>query len=265
MPVRTVSQKFIRPWWGKIFKGLWGRPRKTADFGSSFWEIPYTSNICLLEDKIQKKLRFVLVHNSYGSCAMDQRSRDGWISGWSQILAFYQRNSWTKLWVTRCENCFSTEQNHSEYPLQERGQSGGNESSKRRPLPPRKTDRLPDLRSLSGHWSQWFCRELCGPIYSCVLRNDDIQEFDSKSDETLLSMTQIPSDDILESLYKLRIRGSEKLKTVLELEILQKKAGPDHHRLKTMERKYRAEFANEGFLRPETEIMKQAPWSIIRG
>ena len=56
-------------------------------------------------------------------------------------------------------------------------------------------------------------------------------------DEILLSMTQIPSDDILESLYKLRIRESEKLKTVLELydlEIHQKKAGPDYHRLKTM-------------------------------
>ena len=50
-------------------------------------------------------------------------------------------------------------------------------------------------------------------------------------------MTQIPPDDILESLYKLRIRESENLKTVLEvydLEIHQKKAGPDYHRLKTM-------------------------------
>ena len=50
-------------------------------------------------------------------------------------------------------------------------------------------------------------------------------------------MTEIPSDDILERLYKLRIRESEKLKTVLELynlEIRQKKAGPDYHRLKTM-------------------------------
>ena len=51
-------------------------------------------------------------------------------------------------------------------------------------------------------------------------------------------MTQIPSDDILEGLYKLRrIRESEKLKTVLELydlEIHQKKLGPDYHRLKTM-------------------------------
>ena len=49
-------------------------------------------------------------------------------------------------------------------------------------------------------------------------------------------MTKIPSDHILEGLYKLRIRESEKLKTVLELynmEIHQKKAGPDYHRLKT--------------------------------
>ena len=47
-----------------------------------------------------------------------------------------------------------------------------------------------------------------------------------------MSMTKIPPDDILEGLYKLRIQVSEKLKTVLELydlEIHQKKAGPDDH------------------------------------
>ena len=50
-------------------------------------------------------------------------------------------------------------------------------------------------------------------------------------------MTKIPTDDILENLYKLRTRESEKLKTVLELydlETHQKKLGPDYHRLKTM-------------------------------
>ena len=74
-------------------------------------------------------------------------------------------------------------------------------------------------------------------LFTIVLRNDDIQEFDSKWDGILLSMTKIPSDDILEGLYKLRIRESERLKTVLELynmEIHQKKAGPDYHRLKAM-------------------------------
>ena len=54
-------------------------------------------------------------------------------------------------------------------------------------------------------------------LFTISLRNDDIQEFDSKWDGILLSMTKIPPDDILEGLYKLRIRESEKLKTVLEL------------------------------------------------
>ena len=74
-------------------------------------------------------------------------------------------------------------------------------------------------------------------LFTICLRNDDIQEFDSKWDGILLSMTKIPPDDILEGLYKLRIRESEKLKTVLDLynmEIHQKKARPDNHSLKTM-------------------------------
>ena len=53
----------------------------------------------------------------------------------------------------------------------------------------------------------------------------------------IINDEKIPSDEILESLYRLRIQESEKLKTVLELynmEIHQKKAGPDYHRLKTM-------------------------------
>ena len=73
-------------------------------------------------------------------------------------------------------------------------------------------------------------------LFTIGLRNDDLQEFDSECDEILSSMTKIPSDDILENLYGLRMRESEKLKTVLELydlKIHQKKAA-DHHRLKTM-------------------------------
>ena len=35
------------------------------------------------------------------------------------------------------------------------------------PFPSRKTDCLLDLRSIPGHWSQRFCRELCRPIHNC--------------------------------------------------------------------------------------------------
>ena len=57
-------------------------------------------------------------------------------------------------------------------------------------------------------------------LFTIVLRNDDFQEFDSKWDGIPLSMTQIPSDDILEGLYI--------------MDIHQKNSGPDYHRLKTM-------------------------------
>ena len=81
-------------------------------------------------------------------------------------------------------------------------------------------------------------------------------------------MTKIPLDDILESLYKLRIRESEKLKTVLELcdlEIHQKKLGPEYHRLKTMVKRSIEQEFDIRTLAPGTEIMKRTPWSRIRG
>ena len=88
-------------------------------------------------------------------------------------------------------------------------------------------------------------------LFTISLRNDDIQEFDSKWDGILLSMTKIPPDDILEGLYKLRIRVSEKLKTVLELydlEIHQKKLGPYFHSMKTMvKRSIEQDIRNKNF------------------
>ena len=104
-------------------------------------------------------------------------------------------------------------------------------------------------------------------LFTILLRNDDIQEYDSKWDGILLSMTKIPHDDILKGLYKLRIRESEKLKTVLELydlETHQKKLGPDYHRLKSMvKRSIEQEIRNKNF-GPEAEILRRTPWSRIR-
>ena len=41
-------------------------------------------------------------------------------------------------------------------------------------------------------------------LFTIALRNDDIQEFDSKWDGILLSMTKIRSDGILEGFYKIK-------------------------------------------------------------
>ena len=106
-------------------------------------------------------------------------------------------------------------------------------------------------------------RQIAYLIYECfrvIGANDSVENYADmftgiRFEMRLLSMTKIPSDDILEGLYQLRTRESEKLKTVLEL-----------YNMETLlsqiedngEKKYRAESP------PETEIMRQAPWSRIR-
>ena len=80
-------------------------------------------------------------------------------------------------------------------------------------------------------------------------------------------MTKIPPDEILEGLYKLRIRESEKLKTVLDLydlETHQKKLGPDYHRLKAMVKRSIEQEIRNNNLGAELEILRRTPWSRIR-
>ena len=98
-------------------------------------------------------------------------------------------------------------------------------------------------------------------LFTIGLRNDDIQEFDSKWDGTFLSLTKIPHDDILEGLYKSRIRESDKLKTVLELYDLEihQKLGLDYHRLKAMvKRSIEQEIRHENFWARSGNLEKNA-------
>ena len=61
-------------------------------------------------------------------------------------------------------------------------------------------------------------------LFSVTLHDDNIQDFDTRWDEVLLSMSKIPSDYILASLHRLRIRESVQLKTALELYDVEKKS-----------------------------------------
>ena len=73
-------------------------------------------------------------------------------------------------------------------------------------------------------------------------------------------MTKITPDDILERLYKLRIRESENLKTAPELydlETHQKKLEPNYHRLKTIKRTIEQEIRNKNFVEAEMENLRR--------
>ena len=110
---------------------------------------------------------------------MDQRSEDGRFSGRMKIF----RQEFP---------------DHPEFLLQ--GQSGGTESSEGGSASTRKTDRCHDLRLLSSAHDTVLDY---ADLFSITLRDDNVQEFDTRWDDISLPMTKIPLDDILESLYKL--------------------------------------------------------------
>ena len=91
--------------------------------------------------------------------------------------------------------------------------------------------------SISGHWNSWFCREVCRLVYywSSKWRYSGIRFLVGWNLTNPWRKSQ-PHDDILEGLYKLRIRELEKLKTLelYDLEIHQRKGWLEYHRLKTM-------------------------------
>ena len=71
-------------------------------------------------------------------------------------------------------------------------------------------------------------------IFTITLRNDDVQEFDTRWDEILFVHDQDLPDDVLESLYTLRIRESDLLNTAIELydmEIHQNTSMPNYQKL----------------------------------
>ena len=79
-------------------------------------------------------------------------------------------------------------------------------------------------------------------------------------------MTKIPSDNVLESLYTLRTRGSAQLKTVLELydmEVHQKISMPNYQTLKTMVKRSLDQKLRLRNFDPGTGELKQEQWSRI--
>ena len=54
-------------------------------------------------------------------------------------------------------------------------------------------------------------------LFSVTLHDDNIQEFDTRWDEVLLSTSKIPSDDILKSLYNLRMRVFDQVKNRIRI------------------------------------------------
>ena len=241
----------------EILQIIMGRPTTTADLRSSFWQIHHTNNICLLEDKIQDWGMYLFTI-SYGGYAVDQRSEDGWFSGWYKIFGICKRNSNARFWGTRCENCFSTEQNHHNSHFKRRVSLEEQKKHKKWTVSFVEDRLLTWSTSTSGSQEPTILSRIMPTYLQLFFEMMIFRNSIQSGTEFYCQWQRFPLDDILEGLYKFRIRESEKLKTVLELydlEIHQKKIEPDYHRLKTMVK--RSKIYETGILAPEMEIMKK--------
>ena len=73
---------------GDASKNYGADQQTTADFGFSFWQIPYASYVYVLKDKIQDRGLYLFTI-SHGSNAVDQRSGVGWVIGRCEIFVIY--------------------------------------------------------------------------------------------------------------------------------------------------------------------------------
>ena len=73
-------------------------------------------------------------------------------------------------------------------------------------------------------------------LFTISLQNDNVQDFDVRWDHALLPVSEMPSDVILEGLYKSKLQDSFQLQTVLALydqETARHKGKPNYSQLKT--------------------------------
>ena len=78
-------------------------------------------------------------------------------------------------------------------------------------------------------------------LFNVRLPNDDVQDFDTRWDQALLSASELPTEMVLEDLYKSKLRDSVQLQTTLavyEQEIVRNSEQPNPSKLKIAVRRH---------------------------
>ena len=152
---------------------------------------------------------------------MDQRSGDGWFIGGIEVLAirfWKDGKNFPNFEMLDAKIAFALNKIIQDFTVQEEGQSRGTEKAQ-------KEDRFLRGRQIAFMIYDYFRATGAhdtvldyADLFSATFHDDNNQEFETRWDEVLFSMSKIPSDDVLEIVYKLRIRESHQhKKAVLKL------------------------------------------------
>ena len=207
MPIWTVSQRFSHLQWRILFKELWSRPTTTADLDLHFdkfptpatfdcWKIRFKTEVCTCSQfptEAMQWIKEVELVDSVDELRSSSSTRGISMPNFEVLDARIASALKKIIHNSHFKRRISLEEQKAQ-----------------------KEDRFLRGRQIAHLIYEQFrvtgtdnSVENYTDLFTIALRNDDIQEFDSKWDGILLSMTKIPPDDILEGLYKLRIRESE--------------------------------------------------------
>ena len=175
---------------------IFSRGDSSKNYGADPQRVPYTSNLCLLEDKVRDRGMYLFTI-PYGSDAMDKEVE--------LVDAVDELKSSSSICGISMPN-FEVLDARIASPLNKIIHSS--HFTRRISLEEQKTQK--EDRFLQGRQIAFLIYdqfrvtgtddsvENYTDLFTIALRNDDIHEFDSKWDGILLSMTKIPHDDILE-------------------------------------------------------------------
>ena len=91
-------------------------------------------------------------------------------------------------------------------------------------------------------------------LFNVRLQNDDVQDFDTRWDQALLSSSELPTEMVLEGLYKSKLQDSVQRQTTLanyEQEKIRNNEQPNYSRLKIAVRRHIDQHENTQFQSPE--------------
>ena len=100
------------------------------------WKIRFKAEVCTCSQILTEAI------------AMDKRSGIGWFSGWIKIFVIYSWYFNGDFWSTWCEDCFGTEQNHPQFPIQ-KGESVWRNKRPRKRTVSFAVDRLPTWSTIT--------------------------------------------------------------------------------------------------------------------
>ena len=98
-------------------------------------------------------------------------------------------------------------------------------------------------------------------LFNFRLQNDDVQDFDTRWEQALLSASEIPTELVLEGLFKSKVLDSVQLQTVLALyeqENIRNIEQPNCARLKTSVRRHIDQTMRTRNLRVRNEVVERS-------